>query len=110
MIDPAGSRLPSRANSTGLSMTLAAAAVLAFAAIGGGIWYMGGLPGVTSLFVQSSKTVPSPRAAPRLSIVVLPFNNLSGDPGQDYFADAVTDSLTTDLSRIQGSFVIARNT
>ncbi|MCK1354207.1 winged helix-turn-helix domain-containing protein [Bradyrhizobium sp. CW7] len=46
---------------------------------------------------------------PRLSIVVLPFTNLSGDREQDYFADGVTDSLTTDLSRISGSFVIARN-
>ncbi|WP_271590632.1 winged helix-turn-helix domain-containing tetratricopeptide repeat protein [Bradyrhizobium sp. CCBAU 53415] len=46
---------------------------------------------------------------PRLSIVVLPFTNLSGDREQDYFADGVTDSLTTDLSRIAGSFVIARN-
>jgi hypothetical protein len=48
-------------------------------------------------------------SAPRLSIVVLPFTNLSGDPKQDYFVDAVTESLTTDLSRINGSFVIARN-
>jgi TolB-like protein/Tfp pilus assembly protein PilF len=47
---------------------------------------------------------------PRLSIVVLPFANLGGDPEQDYFADGVTDSLTTDLSRIAGSFVIGRNT
>jgi len=46
----------------------------------------------------------------RLSIVVLPFANLSGDPEQDYFVDGVTESLTTDLSRISGSFVIARNT
>ncbi|WP_240536162.1 winged helix-turn-helix domain-containing tetratricopeptide repeat protein [Bradyrhizobium cosmicum] len=46
---------------------------------------------------------------PRLSIVVLPFTNLSGDREQDYFTDSVTDSLTTDLSRISGSFVIARN-
>ena len=47
---------------------------------------------------------------PRLSIVVLPFANFSGDAGQDYFADGITESLTTDLSRISGSFVIARNT
>lgn len=47
---------------------------------------------------------------PRLSIVVLPFANLSGDPEQDYFVDGVTDSLTTDLSRISGSFVIGRHT
>jgi TolB-like protein/class 3 adenylate cyclase len=49
-------------------------------------------------------------SAPRLSIVVLPFANLGGDPEQEYFADGVTESLTTDLSRIAGSFVIARNT
>jgi len=47
---------------------------------------------------------------PRLSIVVLPFANIGGDPEQEYFADGVTESLTTDLSRIAGSFVIARNT
>jgi TolB-like protein/class 3 adenylate cyclase len=50
------------------------------------------------------------RTAPRLSIVVLPFANLSGDPEQDYFVDGVTESLTTDLSRISGAFVIGRHT
>jgi adenylate cyclase len=57
-------------------------------------------------------TVPAPEtsAPPRLSIVVLPFKNLSSDPDQDYFADGVTENLTTDLSRIRNSFVIARNT
>jgi class 3 adenylate cyclase/TolB-like protein len=48
--------------------------------------------------------------APGLSIVVLPFENLSGDKEQDYFADGITDDLTTDLSHILDSFVIARNT
>jgi TolB-like protein/Flp pilus assembly protein TadD len=43
-------------------------------------------------------------------MVVLPFANLSNDPSQDYFADGITESLTTDLSRLSGSFVIARNT
>jgi TolB-like protein len=46
----------------------------------------------------------------RLSIVVLPFANLSDDPEQGYFADGVTEDITTDLSRIAGSFVIARST
>ena len=46
----------------------------------------------------------------RLSLVVLPFANLSGDPAQDYLADALTDELTTALARIPDSFVIARNT
>ena len=56
------------------------------------------------------RVVPPLTSAPRLSIVVLPFANLSGDPRQDYFVDGVTESLTTDLSRISGSFVIAHNT
>jgi TolB-like protein len=51
-----------------------------------------------------------PSSAPRLSIVVLPFANIGSDPEQEYFVDGVTESLTTDLSRISGSFVIARNT
>ena len=51
-----------------------------------------------------------PPGAPQLSIVVLPFVNLSSDPEHGYFADGITDDLTTDLSRIAGSFVIARNT
>ena len=53
---------------------------------------------------------PAPSSAPRLSIVVLPFANIGGDPEQEYFVDGVTESLTTDLSRISGSFVIGRNT
>jgi TolB-like protein/DNA-binding winged helix-turn-helix (wHTH) protein len=50
------------------------------------------------------------RSAPRLSIVVLPFTNLSNDPDQQYFADAVTEDVTTDLSGIAHMFVISRNT
>jgi len=49
-------------------------------------------------------------APPRLSLVVLPFANIGGDVSQDYFVDGVTESLTTDLSRISGAFVIGRNT
>ena len=49
-------------------------------------------------------------APPRLSIVVLPFANIGGDSEQDHFVDGVTESLTTDLSRVRGSFVIGRNT
>ena len=52
----------------------------------------------------------TPPTAPRLSIVVLPFAHLSNDPDQEYFADGITDDLTSDLSRISGSFVIARTT
>jgi TolB-like protein/DNA-binding winged helix-turn-helix (wHTH) protein/Tfp pilus assembly protein PilF len=48
------------------------------------------------------------RPPPRLSIAVMPFRNLSSDPEQTYLADAVSDDLTTDLARLPGSFVIAR--
>jgi TolB-like protein/class 3 adenylate cyclase/Tfp pilus assembly protein PilF len=59
---------------------------------------------------KGGSTTPNPPSAPRLSIVVLPFVNIGGDPEQEYFVDGVTESLTTDLSRISGAFVIARNT
>jgi TolB-like protein len=64
----------------------------------------------------SASVAPTPSAAParqgppRLSIVVLPFANLGGGAEHDYFVDGVTESLTTDLSRIRGAFVIGRNT
>ena len=53
---------------------------------------------------------PKRQGPPRLSIVVLPFANIGGDAEQDYFVDGVTESLTTDLSRIAGAFVIGRST
>jgi adenylate cyclase len=59
---------------------------------------------------EAPPPAPTPSSAPRLSIVVLPFANIGGDPEQEYFVDEVTESLTTDLSRISGSFVIGRNT
>ena len=72
------------------------------------------LVGAAGAWWMGSRFFPSQRAdstgAPRLSIVVLPFGNLSGDPSQDYFADGITEDLTSDLSRIAGSFVISRNT
>ena len=55
------------------------------------------------------ETVVAP-SVPRLSIVVLPFANIGADPEQEYFVDGVTESLTTDLSRMSGSLVIGRNT
>ena len=55
-------------------------------------------------------TAAEKSARPRLSLVVLPFANIGGDPEQDYFVDGVTESLTTDLSRISGAFVIGRST
>ena len=64
-------------------------------------------PSPTAQAERGRPGVPSP---PRLSIVVLPFANLGGGPEQDYFVDGITESLTTDLSRISGSFVIGRHT
>jgi adenylate cyclase len=58
----------------------------------------------------SATSISQPAVAPRLSIVVLPFANLSNDPGQLYFADGITEDLTTDLSRIADMLVISRNT
>jgi TolB-like protein/class 3 adenylate cyclase/tetratricopeptide (TPR) repeat protein len=58
----------------------------------------------------SAATAPAPRIAPRLSIAVLPFTNLSSDPEQEYFADGITEDVTTDLSRIAHMTVISRNT
>ena len=60
--------------------------------------------------VPVAPLVTEPPAAARLSIVVLPFVNLSDDPEQQYFADGVTGDLTTDLSRIPDMLVISRNT
>jgi TolB-like protein/class 3 adenylate cyclase/Tfp pilus assembly protein PilF len=64
----------------------------------------------TSPAVSAQGAPAEAKAAPPLSLVVLPFANLSNDPEQEYFADGITDDLTTDLSRFPGSLVIARNT
>jgi TolB-like protein len=71
---------------------------------------------VFAIAIDEGKDLTPPRTAyviapdTQLSIVVLPFANLSNDPEQEYFADGLVEDLTTDLSRIAGSFVIARNT
>src|SRR5712691_6349705 len=90
------------------------AAAIAIAIAGWWAWPRGGF---TTASVEAPPEATSARgagglsaSAPRLSIVVLPFENLSRDPEQEYFADGITENLTTDLSRISGSFVIARNT
>ncbi len=72
-----------------------------------GVWYFLGANRPSTI----TSNAPATRGeAAHLSIVVLPFTNLSGDPSQDYFADGITENLTTDLSRVRNSFVIARNT
>jgi TolB-like protein/class 3 adenylate cyclase/Flp pilus assembly protein TadD len=68
------------------------------------------LPDTSVPSAMPATSISQPTVAPRLSIVVLPFINLSNDPEQQYFADGITEDLTTDLSRIPGMFVISRNT
>jgi adenylate cyclase len=88
------------------ALALLSAGIVALVLLAAGAWF----------FLAANRTAPvasnasPPPAAARLSVVGLPFANLSGDPAQDYLADALTDELTTSLARIGGSFVIARNT
>jgi adenylate cyclase len=79
---------------------LVAAGIVALAVIAAGVW----------LAVRPASGPEVSATTPRFSIVVLPFANLSSDPGQDYLADVLTEGLTTGLSRISGTFVIARST
>ena len=83
----------------GLSLLAALAAMLIV--IAGGAWWLNR---------PASVATKAPAEAARLSIVVLPFANLSGDPAQDYLVDALTDELTTSLARMRDTFVIAHNT
>ena len=88
--------IPSKNRSALTPLVVGIAAFLIL--IAGGTWY----------FLAGERSTLA--VAARLSIVVLPFANLSNDPAQDYFADGVTENLTTELSRLHNSFVIARNT
>ena len=92
-----------------IAATMAAAAI-AIAIVGWWTWSRGGWPIASVQPPEASAPAPPARSTPRLSVIVLPFENLSRDPDQEYFADGITENLTTDLSRISGSFVIARNT
>src|SRR3984893_15454585 len=69
-----------------------------------------GTAGLPTARVSSTTSSSTPVAAPRLSIVVLPFTNLGDDREQQYFADGITEDLATDLSRLANMFVISRNT
>jgi TolB-like protein/class 3 adenylate cyclase/Flp pilus assembly protein TadD len=74
------------------------------------VWRPEGMAGLATANASSTTSTSPPATAPRLSIVVLPFANLSNDPEQQYFADGITEDLTTDLSRLQNVLVISRNT
>ena len=98
--EPSAARAPRKRS----GLALSALAIALLLAAGAAAWHFVGANRSAAI-----ASTPSAEAA-HLSIVVLPFTNLSGDPSQDYFADGITENLTTDLSRLSGSFVIARNT
>jgi adenylate cyclase len=95
---------------------VAAAGILAVASIATAAWWAWPRANTSLVTAEASPTAASvaagveAKSAPRLSIVVLPFANLSNDTEQQYFADGITDDLTTDLSRMRNVTVISRNT
>jgi adenylate cyclase len=91
---------PAKAAKRSMVVPLVASIAALIVIVAFGVWY----------FRAGEKQTVAANAPTHLSIVVLPFTNLSGDPSQDYFADGITENLTTDLSHIRNSFVIARNT
>jgi adenylate cyclase len=104
----------SRRNSARLPVLVAS--IVAAIGIGIALWWVwpkgnsSAVPMASLVTTAQRPLATEAKSAPRLSIVALPFSNLSNDPDQEYFADGITDDLTSDLSRISGSFVIARTT
>ncbi|HEY7577909.1 MAG TPA: tetratricopeptide repeat protein [Acetobacteraceae bacterium] len=119
-LDPAArAPVPATARMRGTRLRaplLAGVAVLLLGVAGGATWWFHRAPREHSAPVASTSIPAQPvppidvglARAPRLSIIVLPFANLSGDPKDDYLAEGITDDITTDLSRVTGMFVIAR--
>jgi adenylate cyclase len=112
-------QITSERSSSSPKRLLITAGVIAAIGIGSALMYLQWLGASPTAAVQHAATTAqeSPpvtsvasAAAPRLSIVVLPFANMSNDPEQEYFVDGITDDLTTDLSQIPDTLVIARNT
>ena len=108
---PAGPVAPKKSSSLA---PLAAGIAALLIALAGGAWWLleANRPAAvaTKWPAAVASSVATPAEARHLSLVVLPFANLSNNPAQDYFADGITENLTTDLSRLSGAFVIARNT
>ncbi|MGH1573532.1 adenylate/guanylate cyclase domain-containing protein [Methylobacterium sp. P31] len=98
---------PRRLGVLGLTSLASVVALVSAGAVAWGLWPGQAHKVENTLAVQNG--LP-PKPLPPLSLVVLPFANLSNDPEQDFFADGLTEDLTTDLSHLAGSFVIARNT
>jgi adenylate cyclase len=102
--DPVTPTLPTpQKGRFGLAPLAAAFAALVILIAAGAWWFL-------DANRPASVATKAPSEGARLSIVVLPFANLSGDPAQDYLLDALTDGLTTSLARMRDTFVIARNT
>lgn len=86
------------------------AGILALVSVGAAAWALWPAQAPKAENTIAVQNGLPPKPLPPLSLVVLPFANLSNDPEQEFFADGLTEDLTTDLSHLAGSFVIARNT
>ena len=103
--------IPQRRRAPPRAVAAAVAAALVLAVTAWWVWpATRSSPTPPAAVAAAATSMVQPAVAPRLSIVVLPFANLSNDPDQQYFADGITEDLTTNLSRIAHSFVISRNT
>ena len=100
---------PRRRRSVPWTVAAAALAALVLAVVTWWGWPETRSPSTEPATAAATTSIAQP-TAPRLSIIVLPFSNLSNDPEQQYLADGITEDLTTDLSRIAHMFVISRNT
>ena len=105
---PAGT--PRRRRSVPWTVVAAAFAALVLAVVAWWGWSAMRSSSTEPATVVATATSIAQPIAPRLSIIVLPFSNLSNDPEQQYFADAITEDLTTDLSRLAHMLVISRST
>jgi TolB-like protein/DNA-binding winged helix-turn-helix (wHTH) protein/tetratricopeptide (TPR) repeat protein len=98
--DVAKPRVTRRRNWVARTIVGAAVLLVAMLVVGGLLWYV----------APQQAPADLQQLAKPLSVVVIPFNNLSADPGQSFIADGITDSLITELTKISGLFVIARHT
>jgi TolB-like protein/cytochrome c-type biogenesis protein CcmH/NrfG len=73
------------------------------------VWHWSTAAEVDTPVSEAAETSEPPPLPDRPSVAVLPFDNMSGDPEQEYFADGITEDIITDLSKVSGLFVIARN-
>jgi adenylate cyclase len=103
--------VPRHRRSAVAAIGAATTAVLVIAVTAWWLWpTMRSSPTPPAAVATAAMSIAQPLVAPRLSIVVLPFTNLSDDKEQQYFADGITEDLTTDLSRLAHMLVISRNT